>query len=326
MEPVNFQQFSNNPEAFSRDALNLFQFQLKNNALYAAFVKALGKDLSVIKSIDEIPFLPVEFFKTHQVTTGQFTPEIVFTSSTTGGTSPSQHLVRKLALYESSFLNTFRLFYGEPSDYRILALLPSYLERSGSSLVYMMEKLIQMSKHLESGFYLYNHQELAATLKKLEKKALKSLLLGVSFALLDFSEAFPTKLNNTIVMETGGMKGRRDEITRAELHDKLGKAFSTESIHSEYGMTELLSQAYSKGNGIFRCPPWMKVLIRDPYDPLHILPIGHTGALCIIDLANHWSCSFLATSDLGRLHSDGSFEILGRMDQAEIRGCNLMVI
>jgi phenylacetate-coenzyme A ligase PaaK-like adenylate-forming protein len=326
MEPVNFQQFGNNPESFTRNALNLFQFQLENNTLYGTFVKALGRDTSMIKSIDEIPFLPVEFFKTHEITTGHFTPEIVFTSSTTGGATPSRHLVRQLALYESSFLNSFRIFYGEPSEYRILALLPSYLERSGSSLVYMMEKLIQLSNHPESGFYLYNHQELADTLMKLEDTGMKSLLLGVSFALLDFAEAFPMKLHNTIVMETGGMKGRREEITRAELHAILGNAFSAFSIHSEYGMTELLSQAYSAGNGIFRCPPWMKVLIRDPYDPLHILPSGHTGALCIIDLANHWSCSFLATSDLGRLHTDGSFEILGRLDQAEIRGCNLMIL
>lgn len=326
MEPVNFQQYDHNPESFTRDALSLFQYQLENNTLYAAYVKALGKDTSRIKSIIEIPFLPVEFFKTHKITTGQFSPEIVFTSSTTGGANPSLHLVRHLALYESSFLNSFRYFYGEPADYRILALLPSYLERSGSSLVYMMEKLIQLSNHPESGFYLYNHQELADTLIKLEKTSQKSLLLGVSFALLDFADAFPIKLNNTIVMETGGMKGRREEITRDELHANLKEAFSVPFIHSEYGMTELLSQAYSAGNGIFHCPSWMKVLIRDPYDPLCMLPAGQTGAVCIIDLANHWSCSFLATSDLGRVHPDGSFEILGRMDQAEIRGCNLMVL
>ncbi|MFN8205857.1 MAG: acyltransferase [Bacteroidales bacterium] len=326
MEPVNFLQLHDHPELFSRCALDLFYFQSGNNLLYASFVQALGKDSSLIHSPEEIPFLPVEFFKTHQVITGQFTPEIVFTSSTTGGSIPSQHPVRQLSLYESSFLNAFRLFYGEPSDYRILALLPSYLERSGSSLVYMMEKLIRLSNHPENGFYLYNHQELADTLLKLEKSGLKSLLLGVSFALLDFAESFPMKLKNTIVMETGGMKGRREEITREELHAILENAFSVPSVHSEYGMTELLSQAYSQGNGIFRCPPWMKVLIRDPYDPLHILPEGHTGAVSIIDLANHWSCSFLATSDLGKLHPDGSFEILGRMDQAEIRGCNLMVL
>jgi hypothetical protein len=326
MEPVNFYQSDSNPDVFTRKALDLFRFQIENNKLYAAFVRALNRDPSKVESVENIPFLPVEFFKTHDVTTGHFSPEIVFTSSSSGGTIPSRHMVRQLALYESSFLNSFRAFYGEPSDYRILALLPSYLERSGSSLVYMMERLIQMSNNPEGGFYLYNHRELAAALVKLEGSGLKSLLLGVSFGLLDFAEAFPMQLKHTIIMETGGMKGRREEITRAELHVILEEAFSVPAIHSEYGMTELLSQAYSNEKGIFRCPPWMKVLIRDPYDPLHMLPAGQTGAVCIIDLANHWSCSFLATSDLGRLHPDGSFEILGRMDQAEIRGCNLMVL
>jgi phenylacetate-coenzyme A ligase PaaK-like adenylate-forming protein len=314
------------PVNFTNLVFDTFHFQSKENKVYASFINALGKDPDKIRDLDEIPFLPVEFFKQHELVSGSFFPEAVFTSSTTTGNSPSRHPVKDLNLYETSFLEAFRLFYGHPSGYRILALLPSYLERSGSSLVYMMDKLIRDSGQAESGFYLHNLQELAETLHKLESRNQKCLLLGVSFALLDFAEAFPMKLRETIIMETGGMKGQREELTRAELHRILKEAFGVQSIHSEYGMTELLSQAYSQAEGRFHCPPWMKVLIRDPYDPLHLLPPGQTGAINIIDLANQWSCSFLATSDLGRLFPDGSFEVLGRMDQAELRGCNLMVI
>lgn len=312
------------PSLFEQRAMEVFRQQYATNEVYRSFAQALG--IEFVQQMNQIPFLPVEFFKNHPIICGNASPEIIFESSSTTGNIPSKHLVKSADLYQVSFLESFNIFYGSPADYRILALLPSYLERKGSSLVYMMDRLIKESGHPESGFYLHNLSELASTISKLEKQGVKSLLLGVSFALLDFAEAFPMPLKNTIIMETGGMKGKREEITREELHRVLKEAFSLQKIHSEYGMTELLSQAYSTGNGIFRCPPWMKVVVRDPYDPFHFLPAGSTGVINIIDLANYWSCSFLATSDLGRSFEDGSFEVLGRMDHAELRGCNLMVL
>lgn len=252
--------------------------------------------------------------------------QIIFTSSGTTGAKTSQHVVTDISLYEKSFLKAFEHFYGPVSHYCILALLPAYLEREGSSLVYMVDSLITKSRHSNSGFYLNNLDDLKKQLMLLQKKGQKTLLIGVSFALLDLAETMRFPLKNTIVMETGGMKGRRREMIRSELHQILKNAFGVEQIHSEYGMTELLSQGYSKGHGIFNCPPWMKVLIRDTEDPLSIQKSGKNGGINIIDLANLNSCPFIATQDLGKVHPNGSFEVLGRFDHSDIRGCNLMVV
>ena len=270
----------------------------------------------------DIPFLPISFFKTHHVC--QDRPVVhTFESSGTGG-NRSQHLVNDLSLYEQSFFPTFKEYLGTPlEELSLLALLPSYLERNNSSLVYMANALLPFA-HKTSGFFLNDFEALKNQIVANEKNGVKTLLLGVSFALLDFSELYPMRLKHTSVMETGGMKGRREELTRTELHAALRKAFQLEKIHSEYGMTELFSQAYSKGKGIFVCPPWMKVVCRDIQDPLSLLPSGKRGALNIIDLANQNSCSFIATEDVGIVHENGTFEILGRMNHAEIRGCNLL--
>lgn len=313
-------------EDFESLALAMYRFHYENNPVYQAFSKSLKRDPGNVNSLERIPFLPVEFFKEHRIYAATGDPEIVFTSTGTAGMGTSHHYVASINLYIESFSRSFRLFYGEPSQYCILGLLPSYLERTGSSLVYMVDQLIQLSRHPDSGFFLYNQQELFEILKELEQKNQPALLLGVTFALIDFAEQYPIKLRNTIVMETGGMKGRRKELIRNEVHEILCRQFSLETVHSEYGMTELLSQAYSRGRGVFSTPPWMRIFIRDPYDPLHLLEPGKTGGLNIIDLANFWSCPFIATGDLGLLHPDGSFEVFGRMDQAEIRGCSLMVL
>ena len=270
--------------------------------------------------------MPISFFKTHKVTSTQKEPETIFTSSGTTQSTTSKHFVPDIELYEKSFLKAFELFYGMPKDFCILALLPSYLEREGSSLIYMVNSLIEKSGHPHSGFYLHNLEELHQKLKILESKGAKTLLIGVSFALLDLVEQFPSNLTNTTVMETGGMKGRRKELIREELHQILEKGLGVEHIHSEYGMTELLSQGYSKGNGIFETPPWMKIVTRDTEDPLSIQPNGKTGGVNVIDLANLYSCSFIATQDLGKTHPNGTFEVLGRFDDSDIRGCNLMVL
>jgi hypothetical protein len=237
----------------------------------------------------------------------------------------SSHYVTDVTWYTESFRKAFTLFYGDVKDYTVLALLPSYLEREGSSLIYMATDLIKESAKLDSGFYLYNHEELYGQLKKQRKEEKPTLLIGVTFALLDFTEKYNLNFPELIVMETGGMKGRRKEMIREELHGLLCKGFGTENIHSEYGMTELLSQAYSKGKGIFNCPPWMKIMIRDPNDPLSNLGNEKTGGINIIDLANINSCSFIATQDLGKIYADNSFEILGRFDNSDIRGCNLLI-
>ncbi|WP_370397783.1 LuxE/PaaK family acyltransferase [Tenacibaculum dicentrarchi] len=311
---------------FKQAALTVFKHQFKNNKVYRSFCDLLYIHPSSISKIEEIPFLPIEFFKTKKILSSSDKIKETFSSSGTTGSITSKHLVTDLSWYETSYLKGFDYFYGDIKDYVVLALLPNYLERKGSSLVYMVADLIEKSAHPESGFYLNNLDELAKKLIELDKKGQKTLLIGVSFALLDLIEKQQFILKNTIIMETGGMKGRRKELIRTELHQVLSNGFGVQHIHSEYGMTELLSQGYSKGNGIFNCPPWMRVLIRDTEDALTILPNQKNGGVNIIDLANYNSCSFIATQDLGKVHTDTSFEIIGRFDNSDIRGCNLMVL
>ncbi len=318
--------FSADKNGFNAMALETFHFQYRHNEVYRQYADTVHTDIHAIQLVEQIPFLPISFFKTHAICTGTFNPEAVFESSGTTQTTHSSHLVKKLALYQQSFNTAFGLFYGPLQDYCILALLPSYLERKHSSLVMMADELIAKSGHHQSGFYLYNFSELAEVLQQLEKAKQKTLLIGVTFALLDFAERFPLPLKSTIIMETGGMKGRREELIREEVHAALGNAFQTNKIHSEYGMTELLSQAYSSGEGIFNCPPWMKVLMREDDDPFAVQSNEGKGIINIIDLANIYSCSFIATEDAGRLYKDGSFEVLGRMDNTDIRGCSLLAV
>lgn len=306
-------------------ALDVFRFQYEHVKPYRQFCKALNYPVNQVSKLEEIPFMPIQFFKTHKITAGPAQSEQVFTSSGTSG-NPSRHYIKSLRLYKKAFRNAFSQFYGDISDFVVLALLPSYLERKGSSLIYMVSDFIEKSKKTDSGFYLYDHKELSRKLRKLDAQGQKILLIGVSFALLDLIENQNFKLNHTIIMETGGMKGRRKEMTRPALHKRLCRGFGVNRIHSEYGMAELLSQAYSTGNGIFQCPSTLQVLVREPEDPFHILGPGQNGGLNIIDLANLYSCSFIATQDLGRLHSDGSFEILGRFDHSDLRGCTLLLI
>lgn len=314
-----------NAAAFKEAAAGLYTFQYQNNKVYNGFVQALARTAEKIESIEAIPFLPISFFKTHAVKTTVFEPEQVFESSGTTQTVQSKHLVKSVKLYEDSFFNGFQLQYGSINDYCILGLLPSYLERKHSSLVYMVQRLMDESKHPLNGFFLADVDELAKRLHQLEQAKQKTLLIGVTFGLLDFAEQYQLPLKHTIVMETGGMKGRREEMTREEVHQQLKKGFSIDKIHSEYGMTELLSQAYSKGEGIFYCPPWMKVLVREEDDPLHLRTTGK-GALNIIDLANVYSCAFIATDDIGEVYADGSFKVIGRMDNSDIRGCSLLAL
>ncbi|SHG17662.1 Acyl-protein synthetase, LuxE [Salegentibacter echinorum] len=315
-----------NEQEFKEISLQVFAFQYSNNEVYREFCDLLKQTPNNTSRIEEIPFLPIEFFKKRKIVCGHQKPEITFTSSGTSGNQTSKHLVSNLKIYEDSFLKAFEEFYGNPEEIVILALLPAYLERQGSSLIYMADSFIKKSKHPESGFYLNNLEELQQKLKTLDKNGKKILLLGVSFALLDLVENYDFNLQNTVVMETGGMKGRRKEMIREELHKILAAGFGVKHIHSEYGMTELLSQAYSKSNGIFECPAWMRLLIRDPEDPLSLLPKGKTGGINVIDLANLNSCSFIATQDLGKKISANQFEILGRFDNSDIRGCNLLVL
>lgn len=310
---------------FNKLSLEAFQYQFRNNAVYNSYVKALGVNPTVVNSVSQIPFLPVSFFKTHSVKTGDFVAETVFESSGTTGSINSRHQVKDLLLYKESFTRGFELFYGPVTDWCIIGLLPSYLERENSSLVYMVNELIQQSADPRSGFYLTAFEKLSAVLKEAEAGKQKTLLIGVTFALLDFAELSHLSLQHTVVMETGGMKGRRKEMIRAEVHDLLKKGFGISAVHSEYGMTELLSQAYSKGEGIFSAPPWMKILVRDEEDPLLVKETG-AGIINIIDLASIDSCCFIATDDAGKVHQDGSFEVLGRMDGSDLRGCSLMVL
>ncbi|NOR33839.1 MAG: acyl transferase [Bacteroidales bacterium] len=316
----------NDEKTFRAAALEVFHYQAKHIPVYRDYLAALRKNPATVTEIEKIPFLPIEFFKTHTILAEGKNAELVFESSGTTGTSPSRHHVADANLYRESFLRNFYANYGSPEELCILALLPSYLERETSSLVYMMDKLIGWSKHADSGFYLDQLGELSAILQKRNNDSYPTLLLGVSFALLDLAEQHPLSLwNNIRVMETGGMKGRRKEMVRTELHEALGKAFDLDAVHSEYGRTELISQAYSAGDGLFNAPPWMKILIRDPNDPLTLLPSGQSGGINIIDLAKLHSCSFISTGDLGKVYEDGSFEVLGRYDHSDIRGCNLLI-
>ncbi|MDF1571687.1 MAG: acyltransferase [Bacteroidales bacterium] len=316
-----------NEKEFGALAMEIFHLQAIENPVYAAFLRHLGVDHTVVQNISEIPFLPIELFKSHRVVTGNRKPVLHFESSGTTGQVPSRQYLVSEAIYRESFVRTFTANYGKPEDLCILALLPSYMERQHSSLIYMMDHLIGRSKYTESGFYLHDLSGLTAVLQKRVQDGHPTLLLGVSFALLDLAEQYPMKLSpNITLMETGGMKGRRREMIREELHAVLKAAFNQQHIHSEYGMTELLSQAYAKDGRHFHPPPWMRVITRDLYDPLTLLPPVRSGGINVIDLANRWSCSFIATGDVGRVHANGSFEVTGRFEQAEVRGCNLMVV
>lgn len=313
-------------EEFNSVALKVFKHQFENNKVYRSFCDLLYIHPSDVKKIEDIPFLPIQFFKSHEVISSLEHIEETFSSSGTTGSITSKHFVTDIEWYTQSYLKCFNTFYGNITNYTVLALLPNYLERTGSSLTFMVNDLIKKSNKPESGFYLNNLDELAKKLIEIDKKGNKTLLIGVSFALLDLIEKHQFQLQNTIIMETGGMKGRRKEIIRNELHELLCNGFGVDKIHSEYGMTELLSQGYSIGNGVFNCPPWMKILTRDTEDPLTILPKNSSGGINVIDLANYNSCSFIATQDLGKVYSDTSFEIIGRFDNSDIRGCNLMVL
>lgn len=310
-------------------ALDIFQLQYEHNEIYKKYVNMLGVDPNRINRIEDIPFLPIEFFKNNAVTTTEFDPEIIFESSGTTGENISRHFVKDISLYKKSFTKGFNLFYGNPAKWCILGLLPGYLERQNSSLVTMVNDLINESENAYSGFYLHNHEKLYQAIVHNEIREQPVLLIGVTFALLDFAEKYSMKLSHTTIMETGGMKGRREEITSEEVHTILQNKLGVQHIHSEYGMTELLSQAYSKEKGLFRCPPWMKALVREETDPFAITASPETqkpftGLLNIIDLANIYSCPFIATDDVGKLYKDGSFEVLGRRDMSDMRGCSLL--
>lgn len=315
----------NTSEDFERLALEVFRFQYKNVSIYRKFCDFLNTNLSEVNSLKKIPFLPIQFFKNHKIIAENLSEQVIFTSSGTTGSITSKHYVTDLKLYEKSFLDAFKRQYGKPSEFAILALLPSYLEREGSSLIYMVENLIEKSNNPHSGFYLYEMGALIGKLNFLDESGQKTILIGVSYALLDLIEKKTFQLKNTIIMETGGMKGRRKEMIKEELHQILKSGFGVTEIHSEYGMTELLSQAYSVGDGIFSCPAWMKVLTRDTEDAFSYT-FEKTGGINVIDLANLYSCSFIATQDLGKSFANDTFEILGRFDSSDIRGCNLMVL
>jgi phenylacetate-coenzyme A ligase PaaK-like adenylate-forming protein len=315
-----------NQKQFEKIALKTFRYQYENNLVYQEFCDLLHTNVQKVKTLQQIPFLPIQFFKSHTVVSNNEAPQAIFTSSGTTGMTTSQHLVTDVSLYEESYRRGFSQFYGNIENYVVLALLPSYLEREGSSLIYMVEDLIQLSNQPESGFYLNNHDELIEKLIELDSQGQNVILIGVTYALLDLIEKRKFQLQNTIIMETGGMKGKRKEMIREELHQQLCAGFGVSSIHSEYGMTELLSQAYSLGEGIFECPSWMQILIRDTEDALSYITNGKTGGINVIDLANRNSCSFIATQDLGKKYANGTFEVLGRFDNSDIRGCNLMVV
>lgn len=312
-------------ESFEKVALDIFQFQYKRVKVYRDYCDILKISPEEINTLSQIPFLPIQFFKSHKVLVEGLPAEVIFSSSGTTGSLTSKHYVANLNMYRNSFLGSFQQVYGSLEEWTILALLPSYLEREGSSLIFMVKEWIQQSGKADSGFYLHDLKGLSEKLIRLEREQRKTLLIGVSYALLDLIENYNLKLEHTLVMETGGMKGKRKELIKEALHEILKKGFGTKEIHSEYGMTELLSQAYAVEAGIFQCPPWMKILTRDPEDPFSYVK-EKTGGINVIDLANLYSCSFIATQDLGKLNSDGSFEIIGRFDQSDLRGCNLMVL
>lgn len=313
------------PQDFEELALELFRFQAKANVVYARYLNLLGIEIEKVDHVGQIPFLPIRFFKEFEVITGNFSPELTFKSSATGGHGQSIHHLSSIDTYKKGSELTFEQFYGKPEEYCVLALLPSYLERGDSSLVEMCQRFIMRSMDKDSGFYLDNLKALSHVLKQKQAAHKPCLLIGVSFALLDLAEQYPMNLESLIIMETGGMKGRRKEMIRTELHAHLQAAFNVSKVHSEYGMTELLSQAYSKGAGVFETPPWMQVLIRQTDDPFGMAAIGKTGGVNVIDLTNIDSCAFIETMDLGRMRANKTFEILGRFDHAEVRGCNLMV-
>lgn len=315
-----------NQKQFDKMALKVFRFQYENNLVYREFCDFLKTEVQKVKTIQEIPFLPIQFFKSHSVVSNTNPIQTTFTSSGTTGMVTSKHLVTDVSIYEESTRKGFSQFYGNIEDYVVLALLPSYLEREGSSLIHMVDDLIQLSNHPDSGFYLHNYDELIEKIIQLDESGQNVILIGVTYALLDLIEKHSFQLENTIIMETGGMKGKRKEMIREELHQQLCNGFGVKSIHSEYGMTELLSQAYSLGEGIFECPSWMQISIRETEDALSYVREGKTGGINVIDLANINSCSFIATQDLGKKYSNGSFEVLGRFDHSDIRGCNLMVV
>lgn len=312
-------------EVFNEVCLEVYRYQKTNCAVYGRYVDLLTKGRPAVNHYTQIPFLPIDFFKSQRILAEGQQATVTFSSSGTTGMVSSQHHVADISWYEKSFRSCFERFYGPVEDMAVLALLPSYLERAGSSLIYMVDDLIAHSEHPASGYFLYNHADLFDTLRQLKASGTKTLLIGVTYALLDFCEQYQIDFPELLVMETGGMKGKRKEMIREELHQILAKGFGVKKIHSEYGMTEMLSQGYSFGDGIFRTPPWMKVLTRDTNDPLSLVQHGKTGAINVIDLANYYSCSFLATQDLGKLHEAGQFEILGRFDNSDIRGCNLLV-
>jgi phenylacetate-coenzyme A ligase PaaK-like adenylate-forming protein len=321
---------TNDPE-FNDLAMSVFAYQYKYNAFYRQYCSLLGKEFSKVLTIHDIPFLPIQFFKNQEIKTGDWSSvEMIFTSSGTTGATTSQHFVRDLGFYKDISVLGFEEHYGAIENYCVLGLLPSYLERTGSSLITMVEKFIELSKYPESGFFLQNHDTLADILRGCRDRKIPTLLIGVSFALMDFVEKYTLDFPEIIVMETGGMKGRRREMIRAELHDALKQGFNCPHIHSEYGMTELLSQGYSKRKGIFEPTPTMRVVTRETNDPLSIISsnrdkTGALGVINVIDLANLDTCSFIATDDLGRVYADGQFEVLGRLDNSDMRGCNLMV-
>ncbi len=315
----------NNTESFENIVLEVFRYQASACNIYASFLEHLNVNAAKVQIITEIPFLPIEFFKSQKIYAHHAPHKQIFTSSSTTGTGISSHLVADLGIYEQSFTQAFEHIYGQPEQYCIVGLLPNYLERTGSSLVHMVEKLQAMSQNTDSKMYLYDMHALQNIILKNEANGIKTMLIGVTYALLDFAEQYPIPLKNTIIMETGGMKGQRKEMLRTEVHEVLKQAFGLPHIHSEYGMTELLSQAYCTKNERFICPSWMKILIRDTNDALSLLPYNKTGGINVIDLANVYSCSFIATQDLGKSHEDGTFEVLGRFDHSDVRGCNLMV-
>ena len=312
-----------NDAEFEMLALSIFDYQMESNSIYAPYAALILKGKAP-NNIFEIPFLPISFFKTEQIICqGRAVEEVFLSSGTTG--DQSKHLVSEISLYRESYLKAFELFYGDITQYCILSLLPNYREREGSSLIYMVDDLISKSKHEQSGFYLNDYESLSMRLQKLEKEGQKTILFGVSYALLDLAEQFPQKLEHTLIIETGGTKGKRKEMLKEELHQNLKAAFSLDVIHSEYGMSELLSQSYSNGEGIFKSPPWKKILIRDTNDPLSIIGDNKTGGINVIDLANIYSCPFIATQDLGKTFEDGTFIVLGRFDNSDLRGCNLLL-
>jgi hypothetical protein len=319
-----------NAETFENIALQVFEHQYRTNSIYRQYCDAIHKNIAAVHCITDIPFLPISFFKSHQVISSIGAvhvqpPALVFESSGTTGETPSRHYITDAGIYEKSLLQGFEQFYGDPAQYTILALLPSYLERKNASLVYMAKTLMATSRHKDNGFYINEWKLLHDTFTRLEQAGQKVLLLGVTFALLDFADAYPMQLANTVVMETGGMKGRREELTRSEVHNILKKQLGLTNVHSEYGMTELLSQAYATSEGVFGCTNTMRVLVRDMDDPFDVKESG-SGCLNIIDLANLNSCSFIATEDIGRIAANGTFEVLGRMDHSALRGCSLMAV